>query len=465
LTTSEGSGGDAARVVVLGGGPAGDVAALRAAQLGAESTLIERAELGGTCLNWGCIPTKSLLATADLLRRIRRADDYGLVVPEVSFDFPKMMRHKDEIVLKMRSGVEGAAKRKGVRVVRGEGRVDGDAVVVDGERHPFDHLVVCVGTEPSGLPGFDMEHPAVLTSNDILVLPSVPESMIVVGGGVIGCEFASLFAPLGTQITVVEILPRLLAGIDNRTAGQFQRLLEKEGVTVHLGRQVAEITEYTDDGVTVRLDDGTELAAETLLVSVGRRSQAGGIGLEEAGVEVTERGHVVVDEYLRTANPKVWAAGDCIGGLQLAHLASAEAARAVENALTGEMLPIDRTVVPNCIFTHPEIATVGLNADDAKEAGHEVKLGQARFGGSGKALAEGEPDGFAQLVMDADTGLLLGATIMGVHAVEMIHEIGVAIAEGLTVSELGEIIHAHPTVSEMVMDAAQQAVGVAPYIS
>ncbi len=452
------------RVVVLGGGPAGDVAALRAAQLGASVTMIERAELGGTCLNWGCIPTKALLATADLLRRVRRADEYGLVVPEVSVDFPKMMERKEGIVTRMRQGVEGAAKRKGVEVVRGEGRVDGDAVVVDGTRYGYDHLVVCVGTEPSGLPGYDMDHPAVLTSNEILRLESVPASMVVVGGGVIGCEFASLFAALGTSVTIVEILPRLLAGIDNRTASQFQKLMEKEGVAVHLGRR-AEISDYRDDGVTVTLDDGTEVSAEKLLVSVGRRSQAAGIGLEEAGVEITEQGHVVVDEYLRTANPRIWAVGDCIGGLQLAHLASAEGGRAVENALTGTPVPMDRTVVPSCIYTHPEIASVGLNADAAKEAGHEVKLGQARFGGSGKALGEGEPDGYAQLVMDASTGLLLGATIMGVHAVEMIHEVGVAIAEGLTVAELGEIIHAHPTVSEMVMDAAQQAVGVAPYLS
>jgi dihydrolipoamide dehydrogenase len=459
------SNGGAPRVVVLGGGPAGDVAALRAAQLGADSTLIERAELGGTCLNRGCIPTKALLATADLLRKVRRADEFGLLVSEVGFDFPKMMARKDEIVLRMRSGVEGAAKRKGVKVVYGQGTVDGDAVVVDGERYPYDHLIVCVGTEPSGLPGFDMDHPAVMTSDDVLRLEEVPSSMLIVGGGVIGCEFASLFAPLGSEITVVEILPRLLAGIDNRTASQFQRLLEKEGVAVHLGRQVAEVTEYREDGVTVRLDDDTTISAEKLLVSVGRRSQAGDIGLEAAGVEVTDRGHVVVDEYLRTGNPRIWAAGDCIGGLQLAHLASAEAARAVENALGDRPIPMDRTVVPSCIYTHPEIATVGLNADAAKEAGHTVKTGQARFGGSGKALGEGEPDGFAQLVSDAETGLLLGATIMGVHAVEMIHEIGVAIADGLSIAELGEIIHAHPTVSEMVMDAAQQGVGVAPYLS
>jgi dihydrolipoamide dehydrogenase len=455
---------ESARVVVLGGGPGGDVAALRAAQLGADVTMIERAELGGTCLNWGCIPTKALLATADLLRRVRNAGDLGLVVPEVSIDFPKMMERKEDVVLRMRSGVEGAAKRKGVTVVRGEGRVDGDAVVVGDDRYPYDHLIVCVGTEPSGLPGYDMDHPAILTSNEILRLETVPESMIVVGGGVVGCEFASLFATLGTQITIVEILPRLLAGIDNRTASQFQKLMEKDGVVVHLGRQ-ATITDYRDDGVTVRLDDDTEISAEKLLVSVGRRSQAAGIGLEEIGVEITERGHVVVDEFLRTANPKVWGVGDCIGGLQLAHLASAEGGRAAENALTGKLIPMDRTVVPSCIYTHPEIATVGLNADAAKEAGHQVKLGQARFIGSGKALGEGEPEGYAQVVMDADSGLLLGATIMGVHAVEMIHEIGVAISDGLTVDELGEIIHAHPTVSEMVMDAAQQAVGVAPYLS
>jgi dihydrolipoamide dehydrogenase len=454
-----------ARVVVLGGGPAGDVAALRAAQMGAEAVIVERAELGGTCLNWGCIPTKALLSSADLLRKIRRADEFGLVVPEVSVDFEKMMSRKDEIVLKMRTGVEGAAKRKGVEVVRGQGVLEDGAVVVDGRRIEYDTLLVCVGTEPSGLPGIDMEHPNVLTSNDVVMLPKIPKSMLIIGGGVIGCEFASLFAPLGTEITIVEILPKLLAGIDKRTTDQFARLLQKDGATIHTGRHVAEISKYTKTGITAKLDDGTVIQAEKLLVSVGRAPQTRGIGLEEAGVEVTERGHIVVDEYLRTANPKIWAAGDCIGGLQLAHLASAEAHRAIENALGERPIAMDRTVVPSCIYTHPEIATVGLNADDAKEAGHEVKIGQARFGGSGKALGEGEPDGFAQIVADAQTDLILGATIMGTHAVELIHEIGVAISDGFTMAELGEVIHAHPTVSEMVMDAAQQGEGVAPYLS
>jgi dihydrolipoamide dehydrogenase len=453
------------RVVVLGGGPAGDVAAFRAAQMGAQVTMVERAQLGGTCLNWGCIPTKALLATADLLRKVRRADEFGLVVPEVSVNFRRMMDRKDEIVTGLRSGVEGVAKQKGVNVVYGHGIVDGDEVVVDGQSHPYDVLVVCVGTEPAGLPGLDMDHPAVLTSNEILMLEEVPESMLVVGGGVIGCEFASLFAPLGTGVTVVEILPRLLAGIDNRTASQFQRILEAEGVTVRLDQRVEEIVEYRDDGLTARLADGGEISVEKLLVSIGRRSQAGAIGLEEVGVEITEHGHMVVDDYLRSANPKIWGAGDCIGGLQLAHLAEAEAHRAVENALGELPLPMDRTVVPSCIYTHPEIATVGLHADAAREAGHQVKLGQARYGANGKALGEGESTGFVQLVADAETDLLLGATIMGAHAVELIQEIGVAITDGFSMGDLGEVIHSHPTVSELVMHAAQQGEGVAPYLS
>lgn len=453
------------KVVVLGGGPAGDVAALRAKQLGAEVTMIERAQVGGTCLNWGCIPTKALLATADLLRKVRRGDEFGLKIPEVTVDFPRMMERKDEIVGGLRSGVEGVCKTKGVEIVYGEGAVDGDNVVVDGTTYPYDQLIVCVGTEPAGLPMLDMDHPAILTSNEILTLDRVPESMLVVGGGVIGCEFASLFAPLGTEVTVVEILPRLLAGIDNRTAGQFQRALEGEGVTVLLDQSLDSIDEYRDDGVIAKLGDGTTIEAEKLLVSIGRRSQAADIGLDSVGVEVTDHGHMVVDEFLRSKNPKVWGAGDCIGGMQLAHLAEAEAHRAVENALGGMMIPMDRTVVPSCIYTHPEIATVGLHADAAQEAGHKVKRGQARYGGNGKALGEGEGDGLVQLIADADTDLLLGATIMGSHAVEIIQEVGVAISDGFTMSDLGHVIHAHPTVSELVMHAAQQGEGVAPYLS
>jgi len=452
------------RVVVLGGGPAGDVAALRGAQLGADVVLVERAELGGTCLNWGCIPTKSLLAGADLLRRIRKASDYGILLEEPRIDFARMMERKEEVVLRMRSGVEAACKRKKVRVVRAQGVVEGDEVVAGAERFEFDHLVVCVGTAASGLPGIDMEHPLVVTSDGILRLETIPRTLLVIGGGVIGCEFASLFAPLGSEVTVVEVLPQILAGVEPRIVTQFRKLAEAQGIGFHTGRTVASV-DYHTDSLTAHLDDGTDLEADLLLVSVGRRPETAGLGLAEAGVALTDRGHVEVDDHLRTANPKIWAAGDCIGGLQLAHLASAEAARAVENALGHEVMAMDRTVVPSCIYTHPEIAMVGLNSETAKAAGHEVTVGQSRFLGNGKALGEDEPEGVAQLYSDAASGLLLGATVMGVHAVEIIHEVAVAISDGLTADDLGSVIHAHPTVSENVVDAAQQAVGVAPYLS
>jgi dihydrolipoamide dehydrogenase len=452
------------RVVVLGGGPAGDVAALRAAQLGADVVLLERAELGGTCLNWGCIPTKSLLAGADLLRKIRQAADFGIIVSEPTIDFTRMMARKEEVVLKMRAGVAAACKRKKVRVVRAEGVIEGDEVVAGGERFGYDHLVVCVGTEPSGLPGIDMEHPRVVTSNGILRLEKIPKRLLVIGGGAIGCEFASLFAPLGSQVTVVEVLPQILTGVDPRIVTQFRKLVEAQGITFHTGRRVEKV-DYNKTSLRAHLDNGTTIGADLLLVSVGRRPETRDIGLEDAGVKVDERGYIEVDGMLRTANPKIWSAGDCIGGLQLAHLASAEAARAVENALGHTPMVMDRTVVPSCIYTHPEIAMVGLNSETAKAAGHDVKVGQARLLGNGKALGEGEPEGLAQLYSDATNGVLLGATVMGVHAVEIIHEVGVAIADGLTADDLGSIIHAHPTVSETIMDAAEQAVGVAPYLS
>lgn len=450
--------------MVLGGGPAGDVAALRAAQLGAEVALIERAELGGTCLNWGCIPTKSLLAGADLLRRIRNAADFGINVPTPDINFPRMMERKEEVVLKMRNGVAAACKRHKVRVVQTQGVVDSDAVVAGGERFPFDQLIVCVGTEPSGLPGIDMAHPRVVTSNGILRLDSVPRHLLVIGGGVVGCEFASLFVALGSQVTVVEVLPQVLTGVEPRIVTQFRRIVEKEGIVFHTGRTVASI-DYGDASVTAHLDDDTTIEADLVLVSVGRRAQTRGIGLEDAGVVIDERDHIQVDDMLRTQNPHIWAAGDCIGGLQLAHLASAEADRAVENALDHHVMPMDRTVVPSCIYTHPEIAMVGLNPETAKAAGIEVKVGQARYLGNGKALGEGEPDGLAQLYADAKDDRLIGATVMGVHAVEIISEVGVAISDGLTLDDLAAVVHPHPTVSEVIMDAAQQGEGVAPYLS
>ncbi|HEY6378930.1 MAG TPA: dihydrolipoyl dehydrogenase [Candidatus Dormibacteraeota bacterium] len=460
-------GAGSTHVVVIGGGVGGGVAALRSAQLGARVTLIERQPvLGGTCVNWGCIPTKALLASADLLRRVRRASEFGIDVDgEVRVNFARMMERKEEAVAAMRSGLTNACKRRQVRVVQGPASVAGDAVLVGDERIAYDRLIVCVGTEPSGLPFVDMEHPRVLTSNDVLRLEHLPTSLLVIGGGVIGCEFASFFAPLGTAITVVEVLPQILAGVEPRVVTQFRRLQEKEGITFLCGRRLARVAAYREDGVTAELDDGTSLDVAAMLISVGRVPQTRGIGLEAAGVEVDGSGHIAVDGMLRTANPRIYAAGDCIGGLQLAHLATKEAERAAENALGHHPREIDRTVVPSCIYTHPNIAMVGLNTETAQAAGYRVRIGQARYLGNGKAWGEGETEGLVQLFSDEDSNLILGATIMGEHSVEIIHEVAVAMSDGLCEAELADVIHAHPTVSELVMDAAQMGEKVAPYLS
>ena len=453
------------RVVVLGGGPGGDVAALRAAQLGAEVTLIEEDNVGGTCLNWGCIPTKALLAGADLVRKIRHAGDFGIEVSSVSINFARMMERKDGIVERLRRDVEGACARKHITLRKEHGTLRDGMVEVGGERIGYDQLIVSTGTRAAGLPTFDMSHPRVITSDGALQLKELPSNLVIVGGGVIGCEFASLFASLGSKVTVIEVMDELLLGIDRKVAAFFRSLLEKSGVVCHLGRKVESVREYRDDGMTLVLDDGTVIEGDWTLVAVGRTPRTEGIGLREAGVALTPRGHVEVDGYLHTANPAIWGAGDCIGGLQLAHLASAEGARAAENALGHFVREMDRSVVPATVYTHPEIATVGLNEEMAKAQGHTVKIAQARFVGSGKALGEGESDGYVKLVADRESDLLLGATIIGPHAVESIHEIAVALSDSLTMDDLGSVIHAHPTVSEMVMDAAQHGSGVAPYLS
>jgi dihydrolipoamide dehydrogenase len=452
------------RVAVLGAGPGGAVAALRAAQLGADVTLIERADVGGTCLNWGCIPTKALLAGADLLRRIRQAADFGIHVSKPRIDFARMMARKEEIVSRQRAGVEAAIARKRIHLVHGPGVLRDDGIAVGDTRYPYDAAIIAVGTQAVLPPGIDTTNPHVLTSNDVLRLDRLPRSMLVLGGGVVGCEYASLFAALGTRVTIVELLPRLLTGVDERAATYLQRALERDGVRVLTGRQLTDLR-TGDAGIAARLDDGTDVSADDLLVAVGRAPQTRGIGLEEAGVVLDERGWIRVDAYLRTDNPRVYAIGDCVGGAQLAHKASAEGHRAAENALGVHPAPMDYTVIPSCIYTHPEIACVGLHAAAAAAAGHRVTTGQARFAGSGKALAEGDAEGFAQIVADAGTGRILGATMVGLHAVEIIHEVAVAMADGLTLDDLGAVIHAHPTVSEVVMDAAQAGEGIAPYLS
>ncbi len=461
------------RIVVIGGGPGGYVAALRAARLGAAVTLVENDLIGGTCLNRGCIPTKALLASADALARARAGEEYGFeVVGEVKPDFARMMGRKEGIVTRLRESVEALLKKAGVEVLRGTGRLAGPGkVLVERDEASggsvtveADKIILATGSEPARLPMFDFSHPAILTSTEALALQTAPESLLIVGAGVIGCEFASFYNELGTKITMVEMLPQMLPLEDLRLAKQFQSTYRKRGIQVLLKTKVESISEYADDHVTAKLSDGSEITAEKILVSVGRKPNTAGIGLETVGVEVDPRGYVIVNEYLETTAAGVYAIGDVNGGQMLAHVASYEAFVAVDNCL-GERRARDLRSTPSCTYSTPEVASVGLNEEQAVESGYQPVTGTYRLAALGKAMAMGEETGYVQLIADKETDLLLGASMMGAHVTDVIHEVAVAIQNGLTVSQVGETIHAHPTIAEAVMEAAHDVHGQSVHIA
>ncbi len=468
----------AKKLVIIGAGPGGYVAALRAAQRGAAVTLVERDLIGGTCLNRGCIPTKALLASAEALARARAGEEFGFTVEgEIRPDLVRMRERKERVVSRLRSGVETLLKRAGVEVLHGSGRLLSPTsveVALTGEQAgqtahlEADRVIIATGSEPARLPVFDFSHPAILTSTEALDLTEIPASLLVVGAGVIGCEFASFFAELGTQVTMVEMLAQMLPQEDVRVAKQFQAVFRKKGIQVLLKTKVESIVEYGEGWVTARLSDGSEVRAEKVLVSVGRTPNTKGLGLEAVGVETDSRGYIVVDEYLETTVPGVYAIGDVNGGLLLAHVASHEGLIAAHNALTdqpGARRRRDLRSTPSCTYTSPEVASVGLSEEQAAEAGYEPVVGTYRFAALGKALALGEEVGFVQIVADKKTDQVLGASMMGPHVTDLIHEVAVAVHNGLTVRQLGETIHAHPTLAEAVMEAAHEVHGESVHVA
>lgn len=467
------------RIVVLGAGPGGYVAALRAASHGADVTLIERDLLGGTCLNRGCIPTKALLASAEALAKARAGEEFGFEVGgEVRPNFTRMMERKNGVVTQIRGSVEVLLKKAGVKVVHGSGCLTAvDTVTVDpGEEGAGSEtitvqagkIIIATGSEPARLPVFDFDHPAILTSTSALELERIPESLLIVGAGAIGCEFASFFAELGTQITMVEMMPQMLPLEDKRLSKQFQGVYRKRGIQVLLNTKVESIARYADDHVVAKLSEGAEITAEKVLVSVGRTPNTAGLGLETAGVETDARGYIVVDEYLETTAPGIYAIGDVSGGIMLAHVASHEAFVAVDNCLAAR--PEDRRMrdlrsTPSCTYSHPEVASVGLNEEQAAEKGYQPVTGTYRFPALGKAIALGEGVGYVQIIADKETDLVLGASMMGPRVTDVIHEIGLAVQNGLTVAQLGNTIHAHPSLAEAVMEAAHDVHGESVHVA
>lgn len=450
-------------VLVIGAGPGGYPAAIRAAQRGATVALVEKDKVGGTCLNRGCIPTKALLASTGLIARARDGERYGVKIGSVDPDWAAIQAHKKGVTDTLVKGIHQLLKANGVTLVNGDARLASSKTVIvtgpDGERSiKAGSIILATGSDPAELPAFDFSEPAIMTSTDALMLDEVPDTLIIVGSGVIGSEFACIFSTLGTKVVMVEIMDRILPTEDSRIARQMRSFFRKLGIEIRTGTTVEEVLEYMPGGIRVRLSGGDELAADKLLLSIGRRLNSSGLGLEEVGVECDERGRVITDERMKTNVDGIYACGDVTGGTLLAHTATFEGLAAAENATGGEAV-YDDSIVPTCIFTTPEIGSVGLNPDSAAEQGIEVKISRFSFGALGRAVAMGDDYGFVQLVLDPNDNRLLGAQIMGPHASDLVHELALAMKLGATAEEIASTIHAHPSLPEAVMEAAQAALG------
>lgn len=457
-------------LVIIGSGPGGYVAAIRAGQLGLKTAVVEKDDrLGGTCLLRGCIPTKALLHTADLLDRVREAGEQGIEVGEPRLDIHRAMDRKDEVVAKNARGVEYLFKKNGVERIHGKGRLAGPHEVEvegpDGERTTYraEHVLIATGSVPREIPPAPTDGEVILNSDHVLEMREVPESMIVLGAGAVGTEFASIFRTFGTEITLVEMLPRVLPLEDEEVSKEVARALRKRGMKLETGTKLA-AAERTENGVRVTLEgtDGGEsrtLEASKLLVAVGRAPVSRELGFEEAGVEIDERGYIRVDEYCRTAVPHVYAIGDVIPTPWLAHVASHEGILAVEHMAGKTVRPIDYDLTPVVTFCEPEVAHVGLTEAEAKERGHEVAVGKFPFTALGKAVIEGKTTGFVKIVRETKYDQVLGVHIVGVHATDLIAEACAALHLETTNAELIETIHAHPTLGEAMHEAAHAAAG------
>src|SRR6266851_592025 len=452
-------------VVVIGGGPGGYVAALRAAQLGASTAIVEKDRMGGTCLVRGCIPTKALLQSTEVYSLAKAGEAFGLVTGNVGFDWPTAQKRKTQVVDQLVKGVEGLLKAGGVTSFSGAARLAGKGqVAIDGQTINAKDIVTATGSAISRIPLKGAE--LTIDSDRILELKEVPARLAVIGGGVVGMEFAAMFAALGTRVTVLEMLPQVLPMVDADLVTAYAKHLTGLGGVIQTNAKVTEVVK-AKGGLQVQFSAGGEggaVDADQVLLAVGRSPYTEGLGAEEAGVKL-ERGRVVVDPHLRTTADHVWAIGDVIGGIMLAHVASYEGVCAVENiAGHADRVP-DYHAAPNCIYTDPEIAHVGLGEKEAKDKGLEVRVGRFPFAASGRALTLGQSEGFVKVIADAGSGQLLGAHIIGPRATDLIGEATLAIQNGLTLEQLDLTIHAHPTLPESLMEAALAAQGRAIHVA
>ena len=452
-------------VLVIGGGPGGYVAALRAAQLGASTAIVEKDRMGGTCLVRGCIPTKALLQSTELYTLAKDGEPFGLVTAELGFNWGAAQKRKTAVVDQLVKGVEGLLKAGGVTSFQGAARMAGGGkVAVGDEAVTAKDIVIATGSAVARIPLKGAE--LTIDSDRILELKEVPKRLAVIGGGVVGMEFAAMFAALGSKVTVLEMLPQVLPMVDADLVRAYTKHLAGLGGTIQTEAKVTEVVKR-NGALAVQFSAGGEggaVDADQVLLAVGRSPYTQGLGAEEAGVKL-ERGRVVVDEHLHTDADGVWAIGDVIGGIMLAHVASYEGVCAVENIAGHAQRTPDYHAVPNCIYTDPEIAHVGLGEKDAKDKGLDVKIGRFPFAASGRALTLGQSEGFVKVIADAKSGTLLGAHILGPRATDLIAEATLAIQNGLSLEQLDLTIHAHPTLPESFLEAALAAQGRAIHIA
>ena len=460
------------KACIIGAGPGGYVCAIRLAQLGVETVLVEKHErLGGVCLNWGCIPSKAYISAAKLWKELQHAGDVGIGIERATLNLKKMRDWKESVVTRLTGGIAELMKRHKVKIVHGTASFSGkDKLSVSlnsggSETIQADHFVIATGSRSIDIPGFPVDEKNILSSTGALDLESVPKSLLVIGGGVIGLEIGMYLMKFGTQLTVVEMADQILPGTDPDCVKVLNRTLKKAKAKVHT-RARAQGATVTKGGVTVKVElpkKTEEFTVEKVLVSVGRRPNSENLGLDKAGVKLTDRGFVQVDNQLRTSNPKIFAIGDVAGPPLLAHKGSKEGLVAA-SIISGQNEVYDVRAMPGAIFTDPEIGSVGLTEAEAKEKGLKVKIGTFPFAASGRALAGREADGMAKLIADAQTDELLGCHIVGPHASELIPEAALAIESGLAAEDLALTVHTHPTLSETVMEAAEDLHGLAVHI-
>lgn len=484
-------------LVVVGSGNAGYIPAIRASQLGKSVAIVEKeSQLGGTCLNWGCIPTKALLHTAEMLSDFRHGEDFGIITSGVEFDYSKMAKRKEQIVGQLQKGVQGLMRKNKIQVFTGTGSfVEPKKIKVegaDGETQELEaeNVLISTGSAVKSLPGMEFDGERIISSDDVVSENEhYPESVIILGSGAVGVEFASMYNDFGTQVTVVELLDRIVPGEDPEISAELRKEFENRGMRVLTSAKAdPQSVEKTEDGVTIQVatagsgeqedaqqeggsyggedaptgetdGSGETLKAEAILVAVGRKTVTENLNLDATSIELDDRGHIVIDEFYQTGEDGVYAAGDVIGGYWLAHAAGHEGIVAVEHMAGEDPMPLDQDLVPRVTFCRPEVASFGLTKEQAEEQGYEVKESKFPFRAIGKALIEGEPNGFFKMVADAETDMILGMHAIGPHVTDLISEgVFAKLVEG-TPQEIGMAVHPHPALSEILGESAMAVDG------